>query len=69
MKVLSEKIDGRSLRLELEGQAGSQSPLHLRRHDTTLALKVEGAELVGDDLRVNFGPGIGYVTQVVTLGW
>ena len=69
MKVLSEKLEGRSLRLELEGLAGSQAALHLRRNDAAATLKVEGAELVGDELRVSFGPGIGYVSQMVTLSW
>jgi glycogen debranching enzyme len=69
MKVLSEKSEGRSLRLELEGLAGSQAPLHLRRNDAAATLKVEGAELVGDELRVSFGPGIGYVSRMVTLSW
>jgi len=69
MKVLREKIEGRSLRLELEGLAGSQSSLHLRRNDTAVTLNVEGAELVGDELRVSFGPGIGFVSKVVTLRW
>jgi hypothetical protein len=69
MKVLSEKIEGRSLRLELEGVAGTQASLHLRQNDTAVALKVEGAELVGDELRVSFRSGIGYVSQVVTLSW
>ena len=69
MKVLSEKIEGRSLRLELEGMAGSQASLHLRRNDAAVTIKVEGAELVGDELQVSFGPGTGYLSQMVTLSW
>ncbi len=69
MKVLGEKIAGRSLRLELEGVAGSQASLRLRRNDKSVTVTVEGAGLAGDDLRVNFGPGSGYVTQVVTVRW
>jgi hypothetical protein len=69
MKVLSEKIEGRSLQLELEGLAGSQASLHLRRNDGAVTLKVEGAELVADEIRVSFGPGVGYVSKVVTLNW
>jgi glycogen debranching enzyme len=69
MKVLREKIEGRSLRLELEGVAGTQTLLQARRNDDALTMKVEGAELVGDELRVSFGPGTGYVSQVVTLSW
>jgi hypothetical protein len=69
MKVLSEKIEGRSLRLELEGVAGSQTSLRVRRNDAAAALKVEGAELAGDELQVSFAPGSGYVSQMVTLRW
>jgi hypothetical protein len=69
MKVLSEKIERRSLRLELEGVAGTQTLLRVRRNDDALTMKIEGAELVADELRVSFGPGIGYVSQVVTLSW
>ena len=69
MKVLSEKIEGRSLRLEVEGIAGSQASMRLRRNDASVPVRVEGAVRVGDELRVSFGPGIGYVTQVVTVRW
>jgi hypothetical protein len=69
MKVLSEKIDGEKLRLELEGMAGSQAPLRVRRNDAAAKMKADGAELVGDELRVSFGPGSGYLSQVVTLSW
>jgi glycogen debranching enzyme len=69
MKVLSEKIEGRSMRLELEGVARSQTSLRLRRNDRSVRVTVEGAEQVGDNLRVSFGPGNGYVTQVVIVRW
>lgn len=69
MKVLSETTEGRSLRLELEGMAGTQESLHVRRNDAAVTVKAEGAELAGDSLKVNFLQGKGYVSQVVTLRW
>jgi hypothetical protein len=69
MKVLSEKGEGRSLQLELEGTAASDGTLRIRRNDPTASLKVEGATLVGDDLHVSFGTTSDYVTRVVTLRW
>jgi hypothetical protein len=69
MKVLSEKVEGRSLRLEVEGTAASDGILHLRRNDAAASVKAEGATLEGDRLQVNFGAGSDYVTRVVTLHW
>jgi hypothetical protein len=69
MKVLSEKVEGRSLRLEIEGTAGSNGVLRLRRNDAAASVKVEGARLEGDELRVSFGPGNDYMTRVVKLSW
>jgi hypothetical protein len=69
MKVLGEKTEEGALRLDLEGMAGSQSSLRVHRNNAAVTLKVEGAELVGDRLLVSFGPGIGYVSRVVTLNW
>jgi hypothetical protein len=69
MKVLSAKLEGKSLRLELEGTGASDGTLRIRRNDVAVSVKAEGAALVGDDLRVNFGTGSDYVTRVVTLRW
>jgi glycogen debranching enzyme len=69
MKVLSEAYEGRTLRLELEGITGTEAELKLRRNEASAGVKVEGAELSGDAVRVRFGPGSGYVTQVVRLMW
>jgi hypothetical protein len=68
MKVVSEHYEPRSLRLELMGTAGSTETLTLRRNNVTV-VRAEGAELAGDALHVVFGPGRGYITQVVTLSW
>jgi hypothetical protein len=69
MKVLSERVAGRSMRLEMEGIASSESTLHVRRNDASAHVSVEGGELAGDQLKVRFGAGSGYVTKVVTLRW
>jgi hypothetical protein len=69
MKVLEETADAHSLRLELEGMAGSESVLRLRRNDGAAQVKVEGAELQADTLHVHFPAGSGYVSQTVTLRW
>lgn len=69
MKVLDERVDAHSLRLELEGMAGSEDVLTLRRNVAGAQLKVEGAEVVLQGLRVRFPSGSGYVSQVVTLRW
>jgi glycogen debranching enzyme len=69
MKVLSESHDAHSLRLELEAIGGTESVLTLRRNDTKIDVKIEGAKLDADKLHVNFAPGTGYVTQVVTIRW
>jgi glycogen debranching enzyme len=69
MKVLSERLEGRTLRLEVEGLAGSESVLQVRKNDAAARVTCEGGELVGDQVRVRFGEGNGYVTKVVTVRW
>ena len=68
MKVLSETTDAHTLKLELEGVAGSSAVLHVRRNGAVHP-KADGAELLGDELRVQFGAWSGYVRQAVTLRW
>ena len=69
MKVLSETYEPHSLRLELEAIGGTQSILTLRQNNPDLGVQVEGAKLDADKLYVDFAPGSGYVTQVVTIRW
>lgn len=72
MKVLSEVHEPNSLKLELEGRAGTESVLTMRRNDAKINPQIEGAKLDADKLHVNFAPGSGdanYVTQVVTIRW
>ena len=69
MKVIDEMASGHSLHLQVEGIAGSESVLFLRRNDPAVKLRAEGAEISGDQLRVRFPSGSGYVTQTVTVSW
>jgi hypothetical protein len=69
MKVLNETADSHSLRLDLEGMAGSEAELQLRRNDTAAPLHVDGADLISDTLHVHFLAGSGYVSKTVTLHW
>jgi glycogen debranching enzyme len=69
MKVLNETADSHSLRLDLEGMAGSEAELQLRRNDTAAPLHVDGADLISDTLHVHFPAGSGYVSKTVTLHW
>jgi glycogen debranching enzyme len=69
MKVLKETVDGHSLRLELEGMAGSESLLSVCRNDSSSPLHVQGAEVEAETLHVHFPSGSGYVSKTVTLTW
>ena len=69
MKVLDEGVEGRSLRLELEGLGGTEVRLRLRRNASGLTLKVQGGQISGEDLVVSFGPGEGYVERNVQVSW
>jgi hypothetical protein len=72
MKVLAETAEGRSLKLELEGEAGSVVQLKVRRNLPKLNIHAEGADLVAgaqDLLVVKFASGSGYQQQTVILRW
>jgi hypothetical protein len=69
MKVVSEASTETSLRLELEGIAGSESTLPVRRNNPAIHVRSSGGELARDELHIRFPPGSGYVTQTVTLNW
>jgi hypothetical protein len=69
MKVLDEVTSERSLRLELEAAAGSESTLTIRRNTPGTRLQVQGGALAGDQLRIHFPSGSGYVTQTLTVSW
>ena len=69
-KVLSEHTEARLIRLEIEGIAGTHTQLTMRRNDPAIhTITVQGGVMSSDGLRVDFGPGTGYVTQTVTVQW
>jgi glycogen debranching enzyme len=69
-KVVSEVQEGRALRLELEGMAGTSTELHVRRNAAGLKLRAEGGTLLGDErVRVSFPAGEGYRRQALILSW
>jgi glycogen debranching enzyme len=69
VKVLSESHEPHSLRLELEAMGGTESTLTLCLNDPKADVMIEGTKLDADNLHVNFAPGSGYVTQIVTIRW
>lgn len=70
MKVLSEAQEGRSLRLELEGMAGTSAELRVRRNGAGLKVRVEGGTMVDEErVRVSFPAGEGYRRQALILSW
>lgn len=74
MKVLAETVEGRSLRLDLEGEAGSSAMLKVRVNAPRVSVRAEGATLsvAGDGLSslvVSFPAGVGYREKTVTLRW
>jgi glycogen debranching enzyme len=68
-KVIEEGFTRNSLHLVIEGMAGSETTLALRRNDSALKPLVEGAEMTGDQLRVRFPDGSGYVSQTIMVRW
>jgi hypothetical protein len=73
IKVIDEAATPHSLHLEIEGVAGSETTLLLRRNGpATLKPVVNtdgGATLTGDELHIHFPAGQGYITRAVTLSW
>ncbi len=68
-KVVDEIRTDQTLRVEVEGVAGTSCVLGVRRNGVVNGLTVEGAELRGDQLKVSFGAGSVYVTRTITLSW
>jgi glycogen debranching enzyme len=70
MKVLSESQEGRMLRLELEGMAGTSTEVRVRRNSAGLKVRAEGGTMVDEErVRVNFPAGEGYRRQALILSW
>jgi glycogen debranching enzyme len=74
-RVIDESYQAEHLSLTLEGIAGSTVDLFLRSNrfspsgERVTDVKVEGAERIGDKLRVAFPPGSGFITQKVHISW
>jgi len=74
-RVIDESYQTEQLSLTLEGIAGTTVDLFLRNNmpnpsgKGATKVEVEGAERIGDKLRVNFPQGSGFVTQKVHISW
>jgi hypothetical protein len=74
-RVIDESYQAENLSLTLEGVAGTTVDLFLRNNmlgpssKRDRDVKVEGAERIGDKLRVTFPQGSGFITQKVHISW
>jgi glycogen debranching enzyme len=74
-RVIDESYDAEHLSLTLEGISGTTVDLFLRNNMLSPSgkratdIKVEGAERIGDKLRVNFLQSPGFITQKVHISW
>ena len=74
-RIIDESYQPDRLSLTLEGVAGTTMDLYLRRNTSatsnkhTTDIKIEGAEKVGDKLRVTFPQGAGFVSQQLSISW
>jgi hypothetical protein len=74
-RVIDESYQAENLTLTLEGIAGTTVDLFLRNNRLSASGKratdvtAEGAEKIGDKLRVTFPQGSGFITQKVQISW
>jgi len=74
-RVIDESYQAEHLSLTLDGIAGTTIDLFLRNNMLSPSgkratdVEVEGAERIGDKLRVNFPQGSGFITQKVHIFW
>ena len=74
-RVVNESYQAQHLSLTLEGVAGTSVDLLLRNNmlnpsgKAATNLKLEGAQRIGDKLRVTFAQGPGFTTQKVDISW
>jgi hypothetical protein len=74
-RVIDESYQPENLSLTLEGLTGTTVDLFLRnnmprpRGKPAADVKVEGAERIGDKLRVRFPQGSGFITQKLHISW
>jgi hypothetical protein len=74
-RVIDESYQTEHLSLTLEGIAGTTADLYVRNNlsepsgKRTANIKIDGAERIGDKLRVTFPQGSGFVSQQVHISW
>lgn len=74
-RVIEESYQADNLSLTMEGIAGTTAELSLRRNSERLQskgdtnVKVDGAQRVGDKLKIVFPPGSGFVSQRIRISW
>jgi len=74
-RVIDESYQAQHLSLTLEGIAGTTVDLFLRNNTLNPSgkgatkVEVQGAERIGDKLRVNFPQGQEFITQKVHISW
>lgn len=71
IKVLSQVVTGREMRLRVEAPGGAERRLMLRRNGPgAKGLRAEGATLEGDGMAMRFGGALGaWETREVVLRW
>ncbi len=67
-RVTEEQYQAGSLALNVEGMAGTTAEFSLRRNSAA-EVKVDGAERLGEKLKVVFPQGSGFVTRQVRISW
>ncbi|MGI8958834.1 MAG: amylo-alpha-1,6-glucosidase [Bryobacteraceae bacterium] len=67
LKVLNEDYSARQATFTFEALGGSRYELPIRLHRA--GISVEGSEVTGDNLRLQFPDGPGYQTKTVTFTW
>jgi hypothetical protein len=74
-RVIDESYEAGSVALTIEGIGGTTAELSLRRNSARLqgkgsaGLKIDGAELAGEKLKVAFPSGSGFVSRQVRISW
>jgi glycogen debranching enzyme len=69
LKVLNESYQDRTMRLEIEALGGSEWAIPVRLNNTSLKVRVDGAELANGELRVRLPSGTRYVSHTITIAW
>ena len=74
-RVIDESYQNDNLALTVEGIAGTTAELSLHTNTEWLQgkgkakMKIEGAELIGEKLKVTFPSGTGYTSRQIRISW